>query len=206
MCYICSETDNIRSTLKITVNRAETFIFLWFRNIFHNIKIVRKTQNLRNDAQRDQKNQRALLGHHLHLPQESAGFFSCDSLRPPQFSCSRWPLMSLRRHPRKSVNLDARETVLVLKISARREKRSSRRKKSALRDFMKRNCARNERRRVTLRRSVRSTTQTATKDQNVDWLIKLFQIKYFFVVRKEITFLWAEWEWLSNNRKLNCQI
>lgn len=35
-----------------------SYIFMRFRNTFHNIKIVRKT-NLRNDTQKDQKNQRA---------------------------------------------------------------------------------------------------------------------------------------------------
>ena len=148
------------------------------------------------------KESASFLGHHLHLPQESAG---CDSLRPPQFSCLRWPLMSLRRHP-KSVNLDAHETVLMLKISARCEKQSGRRKKSVEGFYEAKLCAKWNRRKVTLRRSVRSTMQTATKDQNVDLAHWVVPDKAFSSYAKKLTFLRAEWERLPNNRKLNSDI
>jgi len=88
------------------------------------------------------------------------GSFSCDSLRPLQFS--RWPFAPLRRHPRKSVYLRARGTMSVLKISARREKQSGKEKEKCTKrgnDFTKRNCARSERRKVTLRRSRRRKQQ-----------------------------------------------
>lgn len=136
----------------------------------------------------------SLLGHHLHLPQESTGSFSCDSLRPPQFSCSQWPLAPLRRHPQRSVNLHVSGTVSVLKISE--TKWQEKRKAHGGGDFTKRNCARNERRKSNTSRK-REVDDANSDERSKCRLVELSRRKHFFVVCREITYLWAEYERLT---------
>lgn len=200
--YTCSEIDNIiRSTFKITVNHTKAFIFLWF-HVFHNIKIVRKkriSEMTLKEIKRISELSRPSFAftprvRWMWLVTTAAIFvfaMALDVFAKASKICESW-------RPWNGVDAENKRAL--------RETKWQEKEKCTEGFYEAKLCAKWNRRKVTLRRSVRSTMQTATKDQNVDLAHWVVPDKAFSSYAKKLTFLRAGWERLPNNRKLNSDI